>query len=114
MRVLVCGGRSYMDTETCFAVLDGLHMHSPITCVVHGAASGADMMGERWAYQRRIPSEAHIAKWKEHGRKAGPLRNAEMLRSGVDMVVAFPGGRGTADMIRRAKTAGVPVVEVAA
>jgi formate dehydrogenase assembly factor FdhD len=26
-----------------------------------------------------------------------------------DLVVAFPGGRGTADMVRKAQTAGVPV-----
>lgn len=103
-----------MDTDTCFAVLDAVHKQTPITCVVHGAASGADMMGERWAYQRRIPSEAHHAQWKEHGRKAGPMRNTEMLCSGADMVVAFPGGRGTADMVRQARKAGVPVYEVSA
>ena len=46
-------------------------------------------------------------------RGAGPERNARMLAEGrPDLVVAFPGGTGTADMVRRAKAAGVRVVEV--
>jgi hypothetical protein len=35
-----------------------------------------------------------------------------MLEYGPDLVVAFPGGRGTADMVRRAKAAGCEVLEV--
>ena len=54
------------------------------------------------------------ADWIRHGRAAGPIRNEQMLREGCpDLVVAFhddPGlGRGTADMVRRALAAGVPV-----
>jgi hypothetical protein len=45
--------------------------------------------------------------------KAGPLRNYQMLEEGKpDLVVAFPGGGGTKDMVRRAVKAGVSVHEV--
>jgi hypothetical protein len=30
-----------------------------------------------------------------------------------DLVIAFPGGRGTADMVKKARRAGVEVVEIA-
>jgi len=53
------------------------------------------------------------AKWSKHGRAAGPIRNQEMIdECKPDLVVAFPGGRGTADMVRRAKAAGIRVIEV--
>lgn len=38
---------------------------------------------------------------------AGPIRNSFMLALGPDLVLAFPGGRGTADMVRQASEAGV-------
>ena len=41
---------------------------------------------------------------------AGPKRNQQMLdEAKPDMVVAFPGGKGTAHMRQIAKAAGVPV-----
>lgn len=47
-------------------------------------------------------------------RSAGPKRNQRMLDKGKpDLVLAFPGGDGTADMVRKAKSAGVPIIEVA-
>lgn len=54
------------------------------------------------------------ADWSKDGRKAGPVRNSVMLSVGKpDLVIAFPGGRGTADMVRKAKAKGVPVEELA-
>jgi hypothetical protein len=49
--------------------------------------------------------------WKRHGPAAGPMRNQRMLDWGPDLVVAFAGGKGTADMVRRARAAGVDVIE---
>ena len=43
-------------------------------------------------------------------KSAGHIRNQVMLDKGKpDVVVAFPGGRGTADMVRRAEGAGIEV-----
>ena len=47
------------------------------------------------------------------GKKAGPLRNQRMLDEGKpDLVVAFPGGGGTKDTVRRAVQAGVIIHDV--
>lgn len=59
---------------------------------------------------RRVAYLNYPADWEKHGRAAGPIRNEKMLIVGTpDMVLAFPGGRGTADMIRKAEAAGLPV-----
>jgi hypothetical protein len=51
------------------------------------------------------------ARWEQYGKRAGPLRNEEMIQSGADLVIAFAGGAGTADCVRRARRAGIPVRE---
>lgn len=117
MKVLVCGGRDYDDWSRVRSVLDHL---SPvdgngITHVIHGGADGADALAARWAIERDITCSTYFADWAKHGRAAGPIRNGEMLTKGApDVVVAFPGGRGTADMVRRSRAAGVRVIEVTA
>jgi len=114
MRVLVCGDRDYNDQDRLFAVLDELHLSKTITDVVHGAARGADMLAHEWAYARNIRMWPCPADWKRHGRAAGPIRNQRMLDDHtIDLVVTFSGGRGTDDMVRRARRANIPVMEIA-
>lgn len=110
MRVIVCGGRDLEDQQSAFAALDALHASRPITVVVHGAARGADLIGQAWAKARGAQVEAHPADWEKFRRSAGPRRNQEMADSGADLCIALPGGKGTADMCRRAQAAGIPVV----
>ncbi|WP_080402996.1 DUF2493 domain-containing protein [Burkholderia ubonensis] len=116
MKVIVCGGREYgqevAEEQHLFAVLDAQHALSPIDLVIQGGARGADSMARLWAESRAIDCLAVPAKWDAHGRGAGPIRNARMLDYKPDMVIAFPGGRGTADMVRRANAAGIQVREV--
>lgn len=84
-----------------------------ITTLIHGGAPGADALAATWAIEHDITCSTYVADWFKHGRAAGPIRNEAMLIEGrPDCVVAFPGGRGTADMVRRAKAAGVRVIEV--
>lgn len=113
MILLVCGGRAYSDRAAVYAALDRAHAHRPITLLVHGGASGADSLSAEWARERGVRCRAFtISKheWRVHGRAAGPMRNARMLAEArPDGVVAFPGGAGTADMVRQARAAGVPV-----
>lgn len=113
MRVLVCGGRDFTDRDRVFRELDDLHVQKPITLVIHGGAKGADRSAEAWAMSRAVPFRRFLADWKTLGKGAGPVRNARMLADGKpDVVVAFPGNRGTADMVRKAFAANVPVVRV--
>lgn len=110
MRLLVCGGRDFSDTALLERILDDIHSKTPVTCLVHGAARGADTLAAQWAASRGVPALAFQADWERDGRAAGPLRNARMLEEGrPDSVVAFPGGRGTADMVARSRRAGLPV-----
>lgn len=113
MRVLVCGGRDYDDLETVLQVLDRLHEQTSFSCVIHGAARGADTLAGLWATQNDVPVEAYPAAWSRYGRAAGMIRNEQMLREGKpDLVVAFPGGTGTAAMVRIARRVGVRVEAV--
>ena len=112
MRVIVCGGRDYTDVDTIRERLKLLQAVSPDAVIIHGAAPGADATAGHVAGMLGFDVEAHPANWKKHGRVAGPIRNQEMLDSGADLVIAFPGGRGTQDMTSRAERAGVPVEKI--
>lgn len=123
LRVLVCGGRDYKDYDKFnkfmfdFCEDRGLHedeykMPNGIT-IIHGAAKGADSLADQWAVVNWVPFEEYPADWEKYGRSAGHIRNQQMLDEGKpDVVIAFPGGRGTANMIERARKAGVEVIEV--
>ncbi len=111
--VLVCGGRDFADYEYLCMVLDKLHAKIGTFMLRHGAARGADSLAERWAESRGLPFEPCPADWDTYGRAAGPIRNREMLKDGaVSLVVAFPGGRGTADMVKAARERGIKALEV--
>ena len=120
MRVLVCGGRNFDDHERLYAVLDFVAREAedaldPIDTLIHGEASGADHLAACWATSHKLKVEGYRADWHNLGAAAGPIRNAKMLTEGKpDLVIAFPGGRGTADMVRRAKAAGIPTKEMVA
>jgi hypothetical protein len=89
--------------------------YGPLT-VIQGGAPGADRWAREWAHQQTPAQEVALvnvpADWEKWGTAAGPKRNQMMLDQKPDIVLAFPGGRGTADMIARAEQAGVEVVTV--
>lgn len=110
--LLVCGGRDYDDHEAAWSALaQVLARHPDITTIRHGDARGADSLAADFAEREGLLNDPWPADWEAHGKAAGPRRNAEMLT--VEPVpfacVAFPGGQGTADMVRRCRAAGVPV-----
>jgi hypothetical protein len=137
VRALVCGGRDFGASNTTrgepkseglwraeraflYATLDRVHRERTIACVIAGGryhtddpdarAKGADWFALSWAVVGGVPYEEYPADWPRYRNAAGPIRNAEMLvRGRPDVVIAFPGGRGTAHMTRIAAEAGVPV-----
>jgi hypothetical protein len=118
VRVLVCGGRDYSDKDRLNAVLDKLNdagEGDQIAVIIQGGARGADRLAGEWAYSKPyVRQEQFDAEWDHYGKMAGGIRNQRMLDVGQpDLVIAFPGGRGTADMVRKARRAGVQVVEIA-
>ena len=120
MKVLVCGGRDYSNVDRMYQVLDSLFKYDEegnadefISTIISGHARGADQMGEMYAHERDIEVEVYPADWDKYGRRAGYLRNVQMAVEGKpDLIVAFPGGRGTAMMIGIGKERGIEVMEV--
>lgn len=111
MRILVCGGRDYDNYARVQYVL-GRNVNLDNDTIVEGGARGADRLARTFAINYGVDFETYPADWETHGKAAGILRNQAMLDTGIDFVIAFPGGRGTADMIRRAEKAGVEVYKV--
>lgn len=111
--VLVCGGRDYADRDYLYQYLDQLRQEVSLRRLIHGNARGADSLAAQWAQDRSIPTRAFPADWKKYGKSAGFRRNEQMLREGKpDLVVGFPGGKGTGHMLQLARQAGVTVQEV--
>lgn len=113
-RVLVCGGRKFAERELAFAVLSQLHRDEPISCIIHGDQTGADTIAKEWAVETGILHQPFPANWALYGNlAAGPIRNRQMILHGKpDLVIAFPGGKGTADMVRQAMRAAIPVYPI--
>lgn len=139
MKVLVCGGRTFTDYDLVCKVLDHLNAKYMIEEVIEGGQrhwegnrciGGADYLGFKWAGTHHVKKTTVKAEWynltllpvligkdrngNDYNKLAGFNRNAKMLEEHEpDLVVAFPGGSGTADMVRKARAAGVRVMEVA-
>ena len=111
MRVLVTGGRKYQDRRMLFEVLDYCSAkNDEITLVIEGGASGADTLAREWGQARYVPVLTMFADWQKYGKAAGPIRNGEMLeKAKPDLVIAFPGGVGTENMIKQSHEAGIEV-----
>jgi hypothetical protein len=108
MRVLVTGGRAYDNRNRLTRALDSLHAKHPITTLIHGNAPGADTLAADWPRTRGVTAISYPANWKQHAKAAGPIRNQQMINLGKpDAVVAFPGGKGTADMLAKARAANI-------
>ena len=112
---LICGGRDFADNIMLRSALaDIVSMRGCPDRVVHGGAKGADSLAGCWAKEKAVPVHKVEADWSTHGKAAGPIRNQKMLDDyQPDCVIAFPGGRGTQDMVRRAHAvAGLDVIEI--
>lgn len=106
---MVTGSRTWADPVLYAALIE---YTSPGDKLVHGGARGADTMAADVAERLGLVVEEHPADWRKWGNAAGPIRNTEMLTSGIDLVLAFQLGesRGTAHAIREAHRLSIPVV----
>jgi hypothetical protein len=120
--VIVTGGRDYADMNRVCDCLDALNKIRPITVVRHGACvdrsgamMGADRWADVWAVHNGVEVDRNPADWGTFGYGAGPMRNRDMAwkEPRASVCLAFPGGRGTRNMIGHANKAGILVIEVA-
>lgn len=114
--VIVTGGRNYANRAYLEEQLSALRPD----CIFHGGANGADALASAWATRQGISQQRFDANWAAYGRAAGPRRNAEMASYAAKLqvngirvtVVAFPGGRGTANMVDVATRHGLDVLDL--
>lgn len=109
-RFAVTGGRDFTNRPLIEAALK--HIPPRDAVMVHGAARGADNIAAHTWVTMGGTCEPHPANWDKYGQAAGHIRNQEMVDSGLDLLIAFPGGNGTANMVERAKKAGVRVLDM--
>jgi hypothetical protein len=113
LKVLVCGGREFNDADFIFSELDRLHAQYCFRMLIEGAARGVDRIAGEWASARKIELVEFSADWAKDGRHAALIRNDRMLSDGKpDLVVAFPGGRGTWHTCSQAEKLGIPVTRL--
>jgi hypothetical protein len=109
MRVLVCGSRSFTDRTTAWQVLFPLDRGTEI---IHGGARGADQVAGEAAALLKLHTTVVPADWDTHGKRAGYLRNIQMLDMDPGLVIAFWDGqsKGTQHTINEARKRGIPVL----
>lgn len=100
-----------MDDTLMRRVLDD----QPIEILINGGARGADYLSSVWAKRNGTTFAEVPALWSTFGDNAGHMRNYNMITffGDIDLVIAFPGGAGTASMMRIARQKGIEVLEVA-
>lgn len=132
MKVLVTGGRNYPFKDRVWRLLDLIAgvsqwretqdklLPADGFVLVHGAyPGGADRWADQWAICNWVKTEEFPVspeQWRIKGLTAGPMRNQEMVDTKPDICVAFPSpgskNLGTQDCMRRARAAGIMVLEV--
>ena len=114
VRAAITGGRSYTPTRADLSKFWEIFDRARAGELHYGDASGVDRYVAAVVRRERLAVAvvAHPADWSLHGRRAGPLRNREMVAA-VDLLIAFPGGRGTESCITEARKLGRPVHFVA-
>jgi hypothetical protein len=117
-RVLVTGSRKITETQAAFVrVILRRECSTALACVrpvvvVQGECphGRVDLIARRWADAAQgVESEGHPADWETFGKRAGMVRNAEMVALGADICLAFPApdSRGTWDCLTKAAKAGI-------
>ena len=126
MLIGVTGGRKYgwmfdeenheventLETWFLYDVLETFREKYPTMELMHGGAKGADSWAHHWAVNKNIKTRVFKAEWNIYGKAAGVIRNTEMVWQKPDIVIAFPGGTGTADMIKQSLKAELKVIQV--
>lgn len=90
MKLAIIGSRDFIDYDFLCSTLE---KYKPkITTVVSGGARGADKLGEKWANENNIETLIFYADWDTHGKKAGFIRNVDIIKN-CDVCIAFWDGK---------------------
>lgn len=114
-RIIVTGCRDWTDEEAVKNVILTMAAkyvaQGGLRVLVGDCPTGADHIAINYCVTKRIAYMCFVANWGSEGKRAGPLRNREMVSSGADLCVAFWDGksRGTLDCLTQSTAAGIPV-----
>ena len=112
--IAVTGGRDYQNRQVVYDTLDEYNDHLEISALITGMARGADTLAYEWARDRGVPTREFWPDWDKYKKRAGFRRNEQMINEGQpDFLIAFPGGNGTAHMVRKTKETDILVDETA-
>lgn len=125
MIIGVTGDRNYTDEEKVDEVLKGCLTEFGKIVIIHGDARGLDNLAKKWAIENNVKEVGYRVDWKdfsppfkivrspygyEYNVLAGFKRNQKMIdEAGIELLLVFPGGKGTKDMTKRAKKADIPI-----
>lgn len=126
---IICGGRFYADEARVHTILDAARERLGLTFVIEGGATGADALARQWRGARQVDGKSYPAAWedihrpgaivrtrsngKPYDAAAGAIRNQRMIDEGdPEGVIAFRGGDGTHDMVKRAERVDLRVIRI--
>ena len=114
MKVLVCGGRDFKEVSFLEHALNEIDKEvGRISFIINGAAEGADRHSSTWARNHGIHYAEMPALWQYNGKSAGPKRNNAMIECfNPDLIVAFPGGAGTENMVKLGHANNIEVIDL--
>lgn len=122
---VITGSRDWTDRAAIHGDLTAIEATGRLWAVIEGDARGADRIaGRGWASKARHRGVGWVsfpADWAANGRRAGPVRNRQMLTWALDardrldvlpVVLAYPlpGSVGTLDMIAACSKVGLRVI----
>ena len=110
MKLAVVGSRGFNNYDLLKHKLDVINEKRGITLIVSGGARGADSFAEQWAKENNVPTKIFYPEWDKHGKKAGYIRNVEIVQNS-DALIAFWDGvsKGTEHSINLARAQAIPV-----
>ncbi len=113
MKVIIAGGRDInLHPNEVAQIINQSGFGVDIETVVSGGAAGIDNAGEFWAqcHPEYVHVERFPAKWGEHGKAAGPIRNKQMAEYADALILIWDGkSRGSANMLKQAENAGLKI-----
>ena len=108
MKVIIAGSRFITDYMIVESAIERSGFAREITEVDSGGAKGADVFGERWAQLHGVPVRHFPAEWQTFGRRAGFVRNAQMIEYADALILVWDGlSRGAAHTLLLAEKTGL-------
>ena len=92
IKVIIAGNRKYYDEDFIFEKMDYLLKNiknKNDIVIVSGTASGADKIGEKYAFERNYKVLRFFPDWDQYGKAAGMTRNEEMAKVADFCVIFF-------------------------